>query len=197
MSSHGVPTIAAISYLVIKELGLVKSCISGSAILARALHRFGYLDAYRLSVGVQVHNPATREWVEEYGGPPTNEAEQAAFDASDAFLITIDKTSPVTDLQWAGHVAVVVPNTRQDRHTFVDLTIPQVNRPDRGVLLRPVIAPVTDQFVNGEDQFAPMVDGSLLIYDAFPDDDSYNVKGDCMTDQELEPTVEKIIKRLG
>ena len=78
-----------------------------------------------------------------------------------------------TDKQWAGHLVVVLPQFFDDRHAFCDLTVTQASKQEWGINLMPVFVRVPTTFVTGETEFQAPVNGSLIIYKAFPKDKSF------------------------
>lgn len=147
------------------------SCIPASALLISVLHRRGFHDAYRLTVKVQIFNRI--QWLKTHGLPNDEASCKAYNDAGGAFVSVGEGEVP--DGHWSGHLVVIVPNTSEDQHTMLDLTIDQAHKPEWDIdLLDKVLRiEVDDQFVSGKAPRQCEVNGLLLIYRAYPDDDSY------------------------
>lgn len=183
----------------LEEHKLHHSCIDSAALLTHVLHATGFRDAYRLTVNVRIINEAYRKYVETYG-EPTNEATGKACDDAGGARINLGKDSEdlgeVPEGNWPGHLTVIVPKAFGDRHALIDPSITQANWPEYGIVLPPVCLKVTDDFVAGQRPAPFEVNKTLLIYDAYPKDDSYNRDGDCMNKDGIETAVAIVLKRL-
>lgn len=173
-----------------------QSCITGSALLTKVLHCLEYSNAYPLTVRVKIFNRAFQEWVHSNGGPK-HEASAAACEAAGGFAITVGKGAEVSADQWAGHLAVVVPKCIGDRHALCDLTIEQANRPEWEIELPSLMClKVNDDFAAGKRPFQFEVNGSLVIYEAFPDDHSYSIGRNWLAIGGIDEAASCVISRL-
>jgi len=119
--------------------------------------------------------------------------------SGDVFGLPSDRRSGVWFIsadRWAGHLAVIIPNHFGDRHALCDLTIGQVNRADWEVDLPPMCLRVSDDFVAGRRPFKTVVKGSLVTYEAFPEDHSYSKGSDWLEMEGLDETTSNVISRL-
>ena len=66
--------------------------------------------------------------------------------------------TPSTPDAWAGHVVVVA-----ERKWLLDFSIDQANRPDYGIVLDPLVAPVTERWIRGKDMML-LHRGSAYLY---------------------------------
>lgn len=173
------------------------SCIVGSVLLTKVLHRLNYSDAYPLNVEVRIHNRLFQKWVDAHDFPK-DEASAAACDAAGGLVIIVGKGAEgfISADRWPGHLAVVVPKHFGDHHALCDLTIGQANRPDWEVDLPPMCFRVSDDFVAGRRPFQKVVNGSLVIYKAFPKDHSYSEASDWLAMEGLDEATSKVISRL-
>ena len=192
--------LGAISDEVSRELaenGLEYHCIHGSALLTRVLHQIGFPDAYPLTVGVRIFNSPYQQWAERHGSPEDEAAAKACGDYGGAAILLGKGTEGmVPEERWAGHLVVIVPGAFDDRHALLDLTIVQAHKPDWGIELQPLCLRVSDQFVSGRIPYKGRVNGSLLIYDAYPNDHSYNDDGDWMAITGLDEATSSVVRRL-
>lgn len=175
-------------------------CIHTSALLAKALHAYGYPDAYLLTVGVEIFNPAFLAWVAEYGPPETPE-QAAACDASGGLTIHLGAghDQSVEADRWKGHLVVVVPDAMDGRDCMFDLSVTQVNKCGFGVVLQPVVAKLKPEysFVHGDSPMIQDINGSRVRYMAYPDDKSFNDDGDCMTIPGIDLALRQVVQQLG
>ncbi len=184
---------------ILYENGHHHSCIVGSALLLQVLHGLGYSEAYPLTVGVQICNRKFQQWVEQHGSP-NDEASSAACNEMGGVEIIIGKEGEglIAADRWAGHLAVAIPNHFGDRHALCDLTIGQANRPEWEVQLPPLIClRVRDDFVSGASPFQTVINGSLVIYNALPDDRSYSEGRDWLAIDGLDTASSIVIHALG
>lgn len=98
--------------------------------------------------------------------------------------------------RWPGHLVVVVPRVFEDRNALLDLTIVQAHKPEWDISLQPLCLRVNDDFVCGRTPHNGKVNGSLVIYDAYPDDHSYNDDGNWMAIKGLDEAASNVVRRL-
>ena len=160
----------------LERIGEHHSCIFAAAVLTEVSHRLGYPTAYPLTVGAQILNPAMVAWTAIYGCPTDPDSEGKCKAAGGEFVGL--GTAPAEAMPpgiWAGHLVVVIPNLFGDSHAICDLTITQANNPGLGINLNPLFFAAPDTFVTGQTEFHKEVNGCLVLYMAFPQNESYVV----------------------
>jgi len=158
---------------ILMSVGKSRSCIDGAALLTKSLHLMGYAKAYPLTVDVQIHNAAFLTWVGEHGIPDDDESADASNDAGGC-TICIGKNAEGLDDGWPGHLVVIVPNMFGEHHLLLDPTLKQADRPEFGIVLQLICSGVTNDFVRGVEPFQiSNMNGSLVRYDAYPDEHTY------------------------
>jgi hypothetical protein len=98
---------------------------------------------------------------------------------------------------WPGHLTVIIPNLLAEKHLMLDPTIIQANHPGTGIDIPPLAALVMDDFVSGEKVRKMTVNGSTLLYKAFPDDKSYQEKSNWEKLIASPHVVDRVLARLG
>ncbi|MCY2994756.1 MAG: hypothetical protein NTY19_43880 [Planctomycetota bacterium] len=142
--------------------------------MLKTLQEMGFPKAYPLSVRVKIVNP-TR--------PDTG--------------IMLGKGTDPTPGKWPGHLVIIVPNHDGDDHLLIDLTVVQVNGKVCGIDLDPVLGIVDDGFVKGKRPTGWPANGCELVYEAFPEDDSFVRETDWSRVQGLDRAVKMVTDRLG
>ena len=158
---------------VVEECDGRHSCLQTSMMLTEVLKKAGFTDAYPLTVSVTVFNAAGAKVASEYLEESDVQGCAAEFDATGGFLRSITFEGPVDETGWAGHLVVIVPNYCGTRHGMLDLTIEQLNTPDKGIVLKQLSVEVSNRFLSGTDPFVTMVNGCTLVYRSHPDDRTY------------------------
>lgn len=169
--------IVDISSVVVSELrncGEVHSCIFAAATLRHVLRAKGFSATYPLTVRAVVLNPALVNQIRESGYPNDPEGQEQCRAEGCRRIAVGAGAKPTEPDQWRGHLVVVIPHYFGDRHAVCDLTIPQANRPEWGIELRPVFLRVPESFIRGQSEFKAPANGSVIIYRAHPNDDSYS-----------------------
>src|SRR5262249_43169019 len=94
--------------------------------------------------------------------------------------------------RWAGHLAAVLAN-----RVLIDLTLTQASRPGHGIELPEVIlVPVNEGFLAAESSLAGKLNGCLVIYQARPDDRSFERSSDWRSRKRRDAIVGAAIRRL-
>jgi len=185
---------------VIAANDLEDHCIQTSALLAKAFHTHGYPNAYLLTVGVEIFNPALLAWVEE-NGPPETPEQAAACDRAGGITIHLGAghDQAIDADRWKGHLVVVVPDAIDGRDCMFDLSVTQVNKHGYGIVLRPVVAKLKPErsFVHGKSPMIQDINGSRVRYMAYPGDKSFNDDGDCMTLRGINLALQQVAQQLG
>jgi hypothetical protein len=158
----------------LERIGEHHSCIFAAAVLTEVLHRMGYPAAYPLTVGAHILNPAYVAWTVKYGCPSDPDSEsKCQAEGGEHIGLGTASTEAMPPGVWAGHLVVVIPNLFGDCHAVCDLTITQVNKHGSGINLMPRYFAAPDTFVTGQTEFHKEVNGSLILYMAFPQNHSY------------------------
>lgn len=180
----------------LEEHGMQHSCIDAASLLTKVLHTVGISNAYRLTVNVQAVNEAFRRYVDTYGPPADEAAHQACFDAGGAIAVVGRDATDIPKGNWAGHLTVIVPGAFGDKHALLDPSITQADWPEFGIVLQPLCLRADQDFVSGMRSARYEIGNVLLIYDAYPDDHSYNDGCDCMVKDGIDTAVALVLKRL-
>ena len=181
----------------LEHLGEKHSCIYASAVLLEVLKVKGFADAYPLTVKPVVLNPPFVERLKTQPFPDDPET-QAKWAQDGCCMINIGGGNAVsTDRQWAGHLVVTLPNFFDDRHAICDLTITQASKPEWGINLVPTFVRVPASFVNGETEFKAPVNGSFIVYKAFPEDHSFESASVWTNQTYRDLAVKNILARLN
>ncbi|HCO22447.1 MAG TPA: hypothetical protein DIT97_05065 [Gimesia maris] len=172
-----------------------RSCIEGSALLAKVLRRLGYSNAYLLTVHIQINNGALQRWADENGISDV-EVDVLECEIESAFQIQIGKGVFSAD-RWPGHLVVVVPAVLENQHVVIDMTILQANLPDRNIIIEdPVTFYTAETFVTGETLYKFDINNARFIYEAYPEDKSYNDDHDCMELDGIDEAESYVLKLL-
>lgn len=176
--------------------GFSQHCIQAGALVTKVLHGLGMDKAYPLTVGVRLINQAFRRYTENHGFPE-DDASRAACNRAGGAYVLLGKDAPdVPEGNWRGHLVVIVPCEPDTKHFMLDLTIPQANWPEFGIVVSPLVTRVTDHFVSGSRPAEFNAGKTLLIYDAYPEDHSYNDEGYIINDPSFEEAVSGIVRRV-
>ncbi len=200
-------TIGEIMPIVVNTLnsyGFRDHCIQGSALLTTVLHRAGMPGAYPLTVGARILNEAFQRYVDIHG-MPLDEASGKACDDAGGVTIILGRGAPevspdqlqIQEDKWLGHLAVIVPGAFGEKHALLDPTITQAHRPEFGVVMQqPLCSRVPEEFVLGGRIAKFDVNKTLVMYQAYPDDRSYNDDGDCMKKPGLDEAASMVLRRM-
>ena len=191
-------TIGAVIPVLLDELehyGVLMHCIQTSALLAKSLHLLGVPNAYCLTVGVHAYNQAWTKFVDEHGWPEDNRSRKACNN-SGAAVSKVGKAAPsVEEGNWWGHLVVIVPQVIDGGHLLVDASIMQANQPDFDIVFPPLLLRVKDEFVSGRKPATFDVDTMKVIYEAHPDDRSFEVTP-AWTAEGLDQAASLVVDRL-
>lgn len=177
--------------------GMEHSCIHAAVMLVRVLQKCGFANAFQLTVGARILNPALRNHIDRVGIPQTEQAYHAMLIGENSMVILGRDAPFVPEGNWAGHLVVIVPNAFDTKHAFIDLTITQVNSDEDGVAVNPVCSSVNDAFLRAEKQFSLNVNDCRIIYDAMPNDHSYGDWDELMTRPGLEEATDEIVEQVN
>jgi hypothetical protein len=164
-------------------------CIAATAILNEVLDYF-QLTATPLSVIATVFNPVMSERIAQEGMPSLEEAERDWLPRG-CYSLAVGVGDPEPG-KWPGHLVTVLGG-----QVLIDLTLDQANRPQHGIVLpMPILAPCDPEFLAGEAQVAGIVGGCRVIYEARPDDRSFERSNDWRSRKRRTDVVGRAVRRL-
>ncbi|MBN8604371.1 MAG: hypothetical protein J0M26_25380 [Planctomycetes bacterium] len=180
---------------VIEDEGFLHHCIESAAVVVRTLRKLG-VDAYPLTVGVKVMNPAMTSFTKRHGRPPHDQETMMQCHHEGGAIVVLDPNSDeVQDGQWPGHLVVIVRNVFDKLHAMIDLTIVQVNDPEWDIDVKPLLVQVDDQFVTGN-SFSVESNGSMLMYKAYPENRTFGDWGDIVDSEEADRISELVVREM-
>jgi hypothetical protein len=163
------------------------NCIISSAVLHRVLTLLG-MKSQPLSVKVVAYNKPMMELLKE-GKPLPQTIEE--IDKIDGWSIGVGYGDKMPG-NWPGHLAVRVGNA------LIDITIDAASRPKKNMIINEPLISIgisEDFFAGKEDLWLTDENGVLLIYRAFPEDDSYKVSPN-WCGKKHAPTKDMIVERI-
>jgi hypothetical protein len=103
------------------------------------------------------------------GRPPASAEEALRWREQDHVAIGVCGDTGVRwPGRWPGHLVAIA-----GEQYLIDLSLPQMNRPEKQVELTPILCRVTPSFLAGEGVIAFALNGCRLLYQALPGDHSY------------------------
>jgi len=117
-----------------------------------------------LMVRVVVHNPA----LVAKGRMAASPEEARRWRDEDNAAIAVCGNLQMLHLSWPGHVAALAGD-----RWLIDLSLPQLNMPDKDIHLPPLLAEVAPGFVAGREHMMWMIHGCRVFYRAYPGNHSY------------------------
>ncbi len=184
---------------VIAENDLEDHCIHTSALLTRVFHECGFSGAYLLTVGVEVFNPALLRWIKEHGAPESEEQWNSCGKEGGIMIhLGAGHDQPMEAGVWKGHLVVVVPEGINGRDCMIDLSVTQVNKHCPDIKLPPIVFLLKSEgsFVLGETSISQDVNGSRVTYTAYPDDQSFDENGNCLTIPGIDLALSQVMEKL-
>lgn len=144
-------------------------CLAATRIAVEALGRC-HIPVRPLVVRVTVHNPP----LVAKGRPPASAQEAQQWRQRDnAAAVTCGARSGGRPGRWPGHLVAIALE-----RCLIDLSLPQVNRPDKAIELTPLLCSVSDSFLSAQEALSCLLNGCRIFYEALPDDLSYVGVGD-------------------
>lgn len=121
----------------VSEAAYIKTnaCILASRVGVEALSYFGVLSRV-MPMKTIVQNAKLVEQLN---------ANVAIDWSTGAHGVGVDPDLPSTDTGWNGHMCIAVPSVM----LFVDLTLPQFSRPEKDIVMSPIVASYDDAFLQG------------------------------------------------
>lgn len=140
-------------------------CIIATRIVVEVLKRLHFKHIKPFVVEGNVFN----ESYVRKGRTPQSQEEAQEWLKEGAWQIVLgDRVDRGEKGKWAGHLVVLL----NDKYMF-DVAAYQANRPHKQIRLDPLFTTVPEDFVKGEDKCQLMYNNCLVIYQAFPNDKSY------------------------
>jgi hypothetical protein len=170
------------------------SCIMATAVLLEVFRALDVSGAYPLTVKPRILNPAFVERLKVEPFPSTDK-QIADWTAEGCSMVAIGHGDP-TPHNWPGHLVIVVPNAFRGKSLVIDPTITQASVPAWGIELRPLMFPAPDSFLAGDTEFKAPVNGSMVVYKAFPHDRSYESTRLWTNNQKRLAIIGKILERI-
>lgn len=183
--------------VVIEELervGESHSCIMAAAVLIDVLNAKGMKEAYPLTVKSKIFDPKFASRLKREPFPQTPELLDEWM-ADGCSMVTIGHGEG-SSRQWPGHLIVIIPKALGGRNAALDLTVTQANVPAWGIELIPLMMAVPDEFLTGAKWFRAPVNGSIVIYEAFPEDRSFEETPLWSKKKRRNSIVKRILSRL-
>jgi hypothetical protein len=163
-------------------------CLGATRIAVDVLARL-QIAARPLVVKIAVHNPA----LAAKGRPPQSSEESRLWRERDgAVMARCGGGTSARQGNWPGHLVAIALE-----RFLIDLSLPQMNRPDRQIELARLLCPVSSEFLSGRAALSLLMNDCRVFYDALPDDQSYVGVGDWHLDRTHQPAIEEICQRLG
>lgn len=139
------------------------ACIAATRVAIEVLAHYG-IAAKPLSVDLLVMNAAS--------GVAAAEGRDWQNNVSGGWTVAIVRQQDVPPSKWGGHLVAVTADE------IIDLSLPQANRPDRGIEVTPSRLPLTGErrtgFLAGNEQMVYTDPGGItLVYRARPRDRTY------------------------
>jgi hypothetical protein len=164
-------------------------CIAAAAILIDVLDYFR-LTAKPLSVIATVFNPQMTERIEREGVPTREEAERDWFPRG-CWALAVGTGDPEPG-KWPGHLVATL-----GERVLLDLTLDQADRPRRGIALpMPLVVPFPAAFLAGDGEISGIVNGCRVVYQARPDDRTFENSRDWVVKKRRSTVVGAAIRRL-
>jgi hypothetical protein len=154
---------------VIPRLYSPACCLAATRIAVEVLGRFDF-SVRPLVVKVAVHNPAL---VAKGRLPASNEEARRWREEDNAAVAVCGAQGAGRHGHWPGHLVAIVAE-----RCLIDLSLPQVNRADRDIALTPLLCKVESAFLAGTARLAFLLNHCRVVYDALPDDRSFDGIGD-------------------
>ncbi len=170
------------------------SCIMAAAVLLDVLENKCISQAYPLTVKARIFNPRLTDLINKESSL-TPDLLSAYLEADGCHMIIIGCGEGSSD-QWPAHLVVVIPGILKAKDAVCDLTITQANAADWGINLHPILMGVRDPFLNGSEDFGVTVNGSRVVYRAFPDDHSFEQTSLWKRNPKRGSIVKRVLNRL-
>jgi hypothetical protein len=146
------------------------SCIASVKVACEVLAHH-HLIAEPLVVRVMVFNPAFVARIESGADfPESGEIVRQWFEEDGSWTLGIGYGERQPN-SWPGHLVAVL----REQRLMIDLSLDQACRPEKGIDLVPSVFDVQDTFLSGEETLVQEINGSVVKYNAFPDDRSYRI----------------------
>lgn len=167
------------------------SCIASTRIGLDVLDHFGIL-AEPLPVSVTIFNPVMVEKYDEGMTLPQSKQEMEEWvRLYGAWAIGLGHGGDQGPLKWPGHLVMLV-----EKELLVDLSIDQVNRPQRNIVLHPFATNTFPEFLSGEEGLCAKVNGCMLRYLVLKGNKGYTTSPNWMIRLQRAGIVRNIIRKI-
>jgi hypothetical protein len=160
-------------------------CIAAAQITCAVFQRL-HAKARPLVVEADIINPVAARLAYESGRVPTPEEQQSWADAG-AWFVEIGARDVARPGGWPGHLVVVLAD-----RTLLDVTLPQCNRPTKGIRLPALLTEATPEFLAGREPLVVRVNGCVICYRSRPGDRTYTSSPDWRDRERHEPAIRAI-----
>jgi hypothetical protein len=162
-------------------------CVAATRITVDVLSRL-QVSMRPLAVQAVIYNPA----LVAKGGLPTSAEEALRWRDQDHAAIGICGYSGTRrEGHWSGHLVAIACE-----QWLIDLSLPQMNRHEQGVVLPPIVCGVGSAFLAGMEHRGFELNGCRISYEAFPADESYTGAPDWRDSARHRPATRAILEQL-
>lgn len=163
----------------------VGSCIVSSLAISQILSEEFGIVSYPLVARVVGLNPVVGKLYREYGWPiPDDLMKWGNENGGQIAMVGYpnpkngERLGDFTDHDtWIGHLVSVA--MVGEKWFMIDLSADQINKTP-GMKVEPFVAVVPLSFINGQESIGLEQEGSTLVYEAYPQDRTYDETGDCL-----------------
>jgi hypothetical protein len=164
-------------------------CIVAGAILIDVFAAY-QINASPLTVRASVYNPVATTHMLEMGHEFESPEACAAVGGYGIGIGSMKNDVPNNPM-WPYHLVVI--GEFADGRALVDLTLPQVNRPEYGIDLPSVAVRVNRAFLRGERAYSFIGMGHMITYTAMPEITSYRESPNWTMRRERRPITDQLI----
>jgi hypothetical protein len=176
----------------------INTCILTARVALEILKHYK-VRARVVPLKIAVFNEKMVERIGREGRPPKDEEESARWATEDgSWGLGIGHSGLVMENRYDGHLAVLVHYDVDDPEIgglLMDLAIQQASRPQRGIVLEPLIATVPANFTAGE-HFMASCNGCVVKYDYFPESTLWTEAPDWRDPDRRAPIIERLRKTI-
>lgn len=165
------------------------TCICGVRLASLVLRKW-HFRVQPLSVTVHIYNAA---YIAK-GREPKSDEEAFQWREEGVWSIELGARGIKRPGGWPGHLVAIL-----NGNAMLDLTLNQACRPNKGIVLEPIIGGVSKDFLVGKELAEITTNGCQLIYQPFPDDKSFILAGDWRSNHEnaVRRITELMCRKIG
>lgn len=164
-----IETIAEVSPRILRKYYREDCCIVATRIIIEVLKKLHFKDVKAFVVEANVFNEAYLT----KGRTPQNEEEAQEWLKEGAWQIVLGDRVEKIKGKWPGHLVTLI----NGMYIF-DIALWQACRPHKNIILDPLLTKVPEDFVTGEDKCQLLYNKCLLVYQAYPNDNTYQSSKD-------------------